>query len=64
MIRSINLPYRAIAEINLHILSDQRQQTAESKVLQTGARMSVFGRQHNDHRWLEVLDEQTGNGTC
>lgn len=60
MIRSINLPYRAIAEINLHILSDQRQQTAESKVLQTGARMSVFGRQHNDHRWLEVLDEQTG----
>ncbi|HCL05404.1 MAG TPA: hypothetical protein DHW64_05320 [Chitinophagaceae bacterium] len=59
MIKSIQLPYRPIAEINLHITSDQRQATAESKVTQSGNRMSVFGRQHNDHRWLEVYDEKT-----
>ena len=59
MIKSIQLPYRPIAEINLHITSDQRQKTAESKVAQSGSRMSVFGRQHNDHRWLEVYDEKT-----
>ncbi|BFG69504.1 hypothetical protein KACHI17_03850 [Sediminibacterium sp. KACHI17] len=60
MIKSIHLPYRAIAEINLHVYSDERQKTAEEKVVQVGNRMSVFGRQHNDHRWLEVLDEETG----
>jgi len=59
MIKSIQLPYRPIAEINLHITSDQRQKTAATKVLESGNRMSVFGRQHNDHRWLEVYDEKT-----
>jgi len=59
MIKSIQLPYRPIAEINLHITSDQRQKTAASKVVQSGNKMSVFGRQHNDHRWLEVYDEKT-----
>ena len=58
MIKSIQLPFRPITEINLHITSDQRQKTAESKVIQNGNRMSVFGRQHNDHRWLEVFDEK------
>jgi hypothetical protein len=60
MINSIDLPYRAIAEINLHVYNEGRQKTAEEKVNQVGNRMSVFGRQHNDHRWLEVLDESTG----
>lgn len=58
MIKSIKLPYRPITEINLHVINDRRQQTAEGKVAEAGNRMSVFGRQHNDHRWLEVFDEK------
>lgn len=59
MIKSIELPYRPVTEINLHVTSEQRQKTAASKVAQSGNRMSVFGYQHNDHRWLEVFDEKT-----
>jgi len=28
-------------------------------VKKDGPRMSVFGRRHNDHRWLEVLDDRS-----
>lgn len=59
MIRAIKIPFRPITEINLHIYSASRQKTAAEKVLQQGNRMSVFGLQHNDHRWLEIYDAAT-----
>lgn len=60
MMEEIGLPMRRVREINLHVESEARQQTAEQKVAEMGARMSVFGRRHNDHVWIEVQDRETG----
>jgi len=59
MIKELNIKYRPIAEINIHEYSDTRQQTAEARVKQAGNTMSVFGRQHNDHRWVEIYNDKT-----
>lgn len=59
MIKALNIQYRGIAEINIHKYSDGRQATAEEKVKQVGYGMSVFGRQHNDHRWVEIFDDRS-----
>lgn len=59
MIKALNIQYRGIAEINIHRYSDERQATAEEKVKQAGFGMSVFGRQHNDHRWVEIFDDRS-----
>jgi hypothetical protein len=59
LLKELNLTYRPIAEINIHKLSEERGQTAAQKVKEGGNRMSVFGRQHNDHRWVEIYDENT-----
>jgi hypothetical protein len=59
MIKALHIQYRGIAEINIHRYSDDRQKTAEEKVKQAGLGMSVFGRQHNDHRWVEIYDDRT-----
>ncbi len=48
------IPYRWVAEINIHPYTPRRQETAEAKVKERGNRMSVFGLRHNDHRWLEI----------
>lgn len=58
MIKELNIEYRPIAEINIHKYSDDRQQGAAEKVKTNGNRMSVFGRQHNDHRWVEIYDDR------
>lgn len=56
LIDAIHIKYRPIAEINIHAYSEERQQAAEEKVKEYGNKMSVFGKQHNDHRWVEVYD--------
>jgi len=61
LIKELNIKYRPIAEINIHKYSDSRQQTAETKVKQAGNTMSVFGRQHNDHRWVEIYNDITND---
>mgnify|MGYP000486184218 CR=1 FL=1 len=55
----VDLKMRRVREINLHIKTDRRQVTAEAKVKELGNRASVFGRQHNDHVWLEIFDPAT-----
>jgi transglutaminase superfamily protein len=60
LLKELNLTYRPIAEINIHVYSEQRGNTAEEKIKQSGNRMSVFGKQHNDHRWVEIYDDKTG----
>jgi hypothetical protein len=59
LLKELNLVYRPIAEINIHKLSERREQTANEKVKANGNKMSVFGKQHNDHRWVEIFDEKT-----
>ncbi|HEV8284427.1 MAG TPA: transglutaminase-like domain-containing protein [Chitinophagaceae bacterium] len=59
LLKELNLTYRPIAEINIHKFSEERGQTAIQKVKESGNRMSVFGKQHNDHRWVEIFDEKT-----
>ncbi|HEX2629464.1 MAG TPA: transglutaminase-like domain-containing protein [Chitinophagaceae bacterium] len=58
MIKALNIQYRGIAEINIQPINEQRQATAAEKVKQVGLGMSVFGRQHNDHRWVEIFDDR------
>lgn len=60
LINELGIQYRPIAEINLHIPSNERNETAEKKIKDFGNKMSVFGYQHNDHRWVEVYDDITG----
>ncbi|HEY1113926.1 MAG TPA: transglutaminase-like domain-containing protein [Chitinophagaceae bacterium] len=60
LLKELNLTYRPIAEINIHQFSERRGQSAAQKVTEAGNRMSVFGQQHNDHRWVEIWDDQTG----
>jgi len=59
LLQELNLTYRPIAEINIHVYSEQRGKTADEKIKSDGNRMSVFGKQHNDHRWGEIFDEKT-----
>jgi transglutaminase-like putative cysteine protease len=54
---SINIKCRDIREINIQPANPQRQSRAEQLVKQNGLSASVFGLQHNDHRWLEVYNE-------
>lgn len=61
LVREMNIKSRPIAEINLSRLNPDRQKTAEQLVKEKGIRASVFGGRHNDHRWLEVYDETSGN---
>jgi hypothetical protein len=59
LMRPPAIPYRWVAEINLQPASAEREADARALVKQKGPSMSVFGRRHNDHRWLEVLDERS-----
>ena len=60
MPEELDLPMRRVREINIHVESDARQQRAEEKVAEMGIQLSVFGRRHNDHVWIEVQDRETG----
>jgi len=57
---AIGLKMRRIREINLHVESDSRQRSAAGKIAESGPRMSVFGKNHNDHVWIEILDDASG----
>lgn len=50
---------RTVREINIHEHNVERQQRAKARIAQYGAKSSVFGLNHNDHVWLEILDERT-----
>lgn len=59
-IKEAGIPYRGITEINIHTYTPRRQATAAEMVKQRGNTASVFGLQHNDHRWVEIYDSNTG----
>ena len=60
MLDELGLHMRRVREINIHVESERRQQTARDKVAERGNRMSVFGKRHNDHVWMEIQDSATG----
>ena len=57
LIKTLGLKYRQVAEINIQPRSERRQGSAETLVTTRGYAYSVFGEQHNDHRWVEIYDE-------
>jgi len=60
LIRTLGIRYRQVAEINIQPESERRQKSAEALVTTKGFAYSVFGAGHNDHRWVEVYDEKSG----
>ncbi|MBI4912028.1 MAG: transglutaminase domain-containing protein [Acidobacteria bacterium] len=60
LLESRGIRTRWVQEINLQPPSESRAAAAAGKVRERGRQMSVFGRGHNDHRWLEVLDPGAG----
>lgn len=59
LLKPAGISYRWVGEINIQPVSAERQANAESLIQKHGARLSVFGRHHNDHRWLEILDDRS-----
>ena len=53
---SAAIKIRKVREINIHIKSDDRQNSAGALVNEKGFKYSVFGLMHNDHVWLEIYD--------
>lgn len=60
LIKTLGIRYRQVAEINIQPRSERRQRSAENLVTAKGYTYSVFGEQHNDHRWVEIYDEAGG----
>lgn len=56
IIRVSGIRFRSTTEINIHPITPRRQNTAAEMVKQRGNRSSVFGLQHNDHRWVEIFN--------
>src|SRR5262245_11409050 len=59
LLQSAGISYRWVAEINVQPVSAEREAEAAALIRQRGATLTVFGRQHNDHRWLEIRDERS-----
>ena len=60
LLGALGIESRWIAEVNIQPRSEERQSRAEKRIREVGDKASVFGLEHNDHRWLEVRDEKTG----
>lgn len=58
ILKETGINYRGIAEINIHLLTPRRQESAAAMVAEKGNTYSVFGLQHNDHRWIEIYDKK------
>lgn len=56
---SAQIEIRKVQEINIHTKSDRRQASAFGLVKEKGNKLSVFGRIHNDHVWIEIYDQNT-----
>jgi hypothetical protein len=60
MVQAAGIQARWVAEISVQPRDDGRQARAAEKVKALGPRLSVFGLEHNDHRWLEIYDSAEG----
>ncbi len=60
MFEELGMRMRRVREINLHVESAERRESARAKIAELGNRASVFGKRHNDHVWIEIQDRATG----
>jgi hypothetical protein len=60
LVGELNIKYRMIAEVNIQPESKRREADSEQKIKELGNKASIFGGRHNDHRWVEVYDDQSG----
>jgi hypothetical protein len=60
MLDELDLQMRRVREINIHVESESRRQRARDKIAELGDQVSVFGKRHNDHVWIEIRDRETG----
>jgi hypothetical protein len=58
LLKEGNIPFRWAAEINIQPQKPSRQENAARLIAERGKYYSVFGLMHNDHVWLEVLNEK------
>ena len=61
IIKAAGIKYRSIAEVMIYPVSARRLANASRLIREKGNRLSVFGVQHNDHRWVEVYDSENKN---
>jgi hypothetical protein len=61
LIKTMGIRHRQIAEINIQPRSERRQKSAEELMAKRGNYGSVFGEQHNDHRWIEIFDSKSAD---
>ena len=59
LLDEIGIRTRRIAEINIQPKNEQRQEDAEAVIKRQGLKASIFGLRHNDHRWIEIYDNQS-----
>lgn len=59
-LKELNIPMRRVREINIHVFTPRRGETAHKMVQEKGIQYSVFGRRHNDHVWIEIFDRKDG----
>jgi Transglutaminase-like superfamily len=59
VIKAAGIQYRSTAEIMIYPASARRFGNATEKIREWGFRGSVFGYQHNDHRWVEIYNKKT-----
>jgi hypothetical protein len=60
LLKRAGVKTRSVREINIQPVDQGRQRRAEELIAKLGVRASVFGLRHNDHVWIEYLDETTG----
>ncbi len=58
MLAEVGVPFRWAAEINIQPISEEREKNSTDLIKAKGKRYSLFGRHHNDHRWLEIYDDR------
>ncbi len=61
VIKAAGISYRGTAEIMIYPSEASRFANAAEKIRQNGFKSSVFGLQHNDHRWVEIYNPKTND---
>lgn len=61
LLQAAGIETRWMAELNVHPASARRQADSEALIAEYGMRATVFGYQHNDHRWLEIHEPASGD---
>ncbi len=59
LLKQQGIQLRSVREINIHREDLDRRERARQLVREKGNRMSVFGKRHNDHVWIEIYDDKT-----